>query len=79
MVLTKILEGFIFIYYKLKIFTNRSFVYKLYAIQFVNKSVTIMGTNICKIRANTQTFFQEFSSQLRLYFSQNFMANRSRS
>ena len=40
-----------------KIFTNRSFVYKLYGTQFLNKLVTIMGTNICKIRASTKRFF----------------------
>ena len=41
-----------------KIFTNRSFVYKLYGTQFLNKLVTIMGTNICKIRASTKDFFR---------------------
>ena len=37
--LTKILEDFIFII-NFKIFTNRSFVYKLYGTQFLSKSAT---------------------------------------
>ena len=44
-----------------------SFVYKLYGTQFLNKSVTIMGTNICKIRANTECV--RVFLQVRLYIA----------